>query len=68
MAYPTGRRASEGSSLLETTIGDLLDHRATEIPTQEAVVYSCYPEFGDALNIRWTYSEYRQRANAVAKG
>jgi fatty-acyl-CoA synthase len=59
---------TEGVSLLETTIGDLLDRRATEIPTQEAVVYSCYPEFGDALNIRWTYSEYRERANAVAKG
>ena len=59
---------SEGIELLDTTIGDLLDLRADEVPTQEAIVYSCYPEFGDALNIRWTYQEYRERANAVAKG
>src|SRR2546421_9369797 len=59
---------SEGIDLLDTTIGDLLDRRAKEIPTQEAVVYSCYSEFGDALNIRWTYQEYRQRANQVARG
>jgi fatty-acyl-CoA synthase len=59
---------SEGIELLETTIGDLLDRRAEELPTQEAVVYSCYPEFGESLNIRWTYQEYRGRANQVAKG
>jgi fatty-acyl-CoA synthase len=59
---------SEGIDLLDTTIGDLLDRRAEEIPTQEAIVYSCYPEFGDAFNIRWTYQEYREQANAVAKG
>ena len=59
---------SEGIELLETTIGDLLDRRANELPTQEAVVYSCYPEFGEALNLRWTYQEYRERANQVAKG
>src|SRR5713226_2375926 len=59
---------SEGIELLDITIGDLLDRRADELPTQEAVVYSCYPEFGDALNIRWTYQEYRERANQVARG
>ncbi len=59
---------SEGIDLLDTTIGDLLDHRAAEIPTQEAVVYSCYPEFGEALALRWTYQEYRERANQVARG
>jgi fatty-acyl-CoA synthase len=59
---------SEGIELLDTTIGDLLDRRADELPAQEAVVYSCYPEFGDALNIRWTYQEYRERANQVARG
>src|SRR5438270_7026734 len=59
---------SEGIDLLDTTIGDLLDRRANELPTQEAVVYSCYPEFGEALNIRWTYQEYRERANQVARG
>ena len=59
---------SEGIDLLDVTIGDLLDRRADELPTQEAIVYSCYPEFGDALNIRWTYQDYRERANAVARG
>src|SRR5574340_594819 len=59
---------SEGIELLDTTIGDLLDRRADELPLQEAIVYSCYPEFGDALNIRWNYQEYRERANQVAKG
>ncbi len=59
---------SEGVDLLDTTISDLLDRRADELPSQEAIVYSCYPEFGDALNIRWTYQEYRERANQVAKG
>ena len=59
---------SEGIDLLDTTIGDLLDRRATELPMQEAVVYSCYPEFGDTLNLRWTYQDYRERANQVARG
>ncbi len=59
---------SEGIELLDTTIGDLLDRRADELPTREAIVYSYYPEFGDALNIRWTYQEYHDRANDVAKG
>jgi fatty-acyl-CoA synthase len=59
---------SEGIELLETTIGDHLDRRADELPAQEAVVYSCYPEFGDTFNIRWTYQEYRDRANQVARG
>ena len=59
---------TSGEPLLETTIGDLLDRRAEELPRQEAIVYSCYPEFGGALDIRWTYSEYRDHANALAKG
>jgi fatty-acyl-CoA synthase len=59
---------TEGIALLEMTIGDLLDRRADELPAQEAIVYSCYPEFGDTLTIRWSYQEYRERANAVAKG
>jgi fatty-acyl-CoA synthase len=59
---------TEGIDLLEMTIGELLDRCADELPTQEAIVYSCYPEFGDALDIRWAYQDYRDRANAVAKG
>ena len=59
---------TEGISPLEMTIGDLLDLRAKELLDQEAVVYSGYPEFDDALNLRWTYRDYQERANIVAKG
>lgn len=61
-------QAETSTPLLEGTIGDLLDNCAEDFATQEAIVYSCYPEFGGALDIRWTYSDYRDRANAVAKG
>src|SRR5437773_5613381 len=59
---------SDGIPLFEISIGELLDRRAEEIPTQEAIVYSCYPEFGGALDIRLTYREYRERVNAIARG
>jgi fatty-acyl-CoA synthase len=59
---------TEGIELLEMTIGDLLDRRADEIALQEAVVYSCYPEFDGTHEVRWTYHEYRERANQVARG
>ncbi len=62
------RAETEGIDLLDLTMGDLLDQRAEANPLHEAIVYSCYPEFGDALSIRWTYQDYRNRANAVAKG
>ena len=58
----------EERDLLDTTIGNLLDRQAKAFPDREALVYSCYPEFGTALDIRWTYREYHERANAVAKG
>ena len=35
----------EGISLLNMTVGDLLDRRADELPTKAALVYSCYPLF-----------------------
>src|SRR5260370_2032547 len=59
---------TEGIQLLDITVGDLLDLRAEEMPTREALVYSCYPEFGGLLDIRWTYKKYRERVNAVARG
>ncbi len=59
---------TEGIDLLEMTIGDLLDRRADELPLQEAVVYSCSPEFDGIHKVRWTYQEYRERANQVARG
>src|SRR5260370_28085031 len=57
-----------GEPLVEMTIGDLLDRQADTFPEREAVVYSGYPEFGGALDIRWTYQEYRARATAGARG
>ncbi|HEY1352530.1 MAG TPA: hypothetical protein VGF67_23165 [Ktedonobacteraceae bacterium] len=39
-------------SLLNTTVGDLLDLRAAQFPDKEAVVYSGYPEFADLLTVR----------------
>lgn len=59
---------NEGTDLLNLTLGALLDQRAEEHSSREAIVYSCYPEFGDALNMRWTYQDYRDRTNAVTKG
>lgn len=59
---------SEGSELLAITIGDLFDRQAEAIPDREALVYSSYPECGTALDIRWTYQDYHERANAVARG
>ncbi len=59
---------TDGEPLLEMTVGQLLDQRAEEFPYREAIVYSNYPEFGGALDIRWTYPQYRDQANAVAKG
>lgn len=61
-------QAEQGFPLVETTIGDLLDRRAETRAEKEAVVYSCYPEFGGLLDIRWTYAGYRARASAVAQG
>jgi fatty-acyl-CoA synthase len=62
-------QAKTGSDpLLETTVGDLLDRRASDIPDQEAIVYSCYSEVGGTLDIRWTYEEYRERVDEVARG
>ncbi|HEY6543187.1 MAG TPA: AMP-binding protein [Ktedonobacteraceae bacterium] len=57
-----------GIELLDTTLGDLLDSRAEDMSDVEAVVYSCYPEFRGALDIRWTYAEYRTRVDATARG
>lgn len=57
-----------GIDLLDTTIGNLLDHRADELPLHEAVVYSCSLEFDATNEVRWTYQEYRERSNQVACG
>jgi len=57
-----------GTPLLETTVGDLLDRRAQELPEHEALIYSCYPEFDGAIDIRWTYREYCNRVDEVARG
>src|SRR2546430_2193618 len=48
--------------LLNVTIGDLLDQRAEELPTLEAIVYYRYPEISKDLDLRWTYNEHCELA------
>ncbi|HKQ78099.1 MAG TPA: AMP-binding protein [Blastocatellia bacterium] len=54
-----------GVDLIDLTLGDLLDQRADERPDKEALVYD-YPEIG--LELRLTYSQYRDVVNRLAKG
>jgi fatty-acyl-CoA synthase len=54
-----------GTDLIELTLGDLLDRRAAELPEKEALVYN-YQEIG--LELRLTYSQYRDTVNQLAKG
>jgi len=54
-----------GVDLIDLTLGDLLDQRADELPDKEALAYN-YPEIG--LDLRLTYSQYRDVANRLAKG
>ena len=54
-----------GTDLIDLTLGDLLDQRAAELPDKEALVYH-YPEIG--LDLRWSYSQYRDTVNRLAKG
>ncbi|WP_165423560.1 AMP-binding protein [Ktedonosporobacter rubrisoli] len=62
------RAETSKEPLQEITVGDLLDQRANEIPEREAIVYSCYPEYSEALDIRWTYQDYRSNVDEVARG
>jgi fatty-acyl-CoA synthase len=56
---------SFGCELIDTTVGDLLDHQAATRPDKEALVYR-YPEIG--LDLRMTYAQLRNEANRIAKG
>ena len=56
---------TEGLELLNLTIGELLDQQAEAFADTEALVYH-YPEIG--LNLRWTYRQYLDEANRLAKG
>jgi fatty-acyl-CoA synthase len=55
---------SFGVELLSTTVGDILDRRAEQIPEKEALVYN-YPEIG--LMKRLNYRQYRDEANILAR-
>jgi fatty-acyl-CoA synthase len=66
----TGDRAvweaeTEGLELLNVTMGEMLDQQALRYPEREALIYH-YPERG--LQLRLTYSQYRDEANRLAKG
>lgn len=54
-----------GIDLIDLTVGDLLDQRADEAPDKEALVFN-YPELG--LDLRLSYSQYRDTVNQLAKG
>jgi fatty-acyl-CoA synthase len=54
-----------GVDLIDLTVGGLFDQRCDETPDAEAIVYN-YPELG--LDFRWTYGEYRDRVETLAKG
>src|SRR5262249_17059458 len=54
-----------GVDLIDLTLGDLMDQRGDELPDKEALVYN-YPEIG--LELRLTYSQYRDVVNRLAKG
>jgi len=54
-----------GVGLIDLTLGDLLDQRAADLPDKEALVYN-YPEIG--IELRLTYSQYRDVVNQLAKG
>jgi len=55
---------SEGTSLLDITLGDLLDGQAENFGDQDAVVYR-YPE--DGLELRLSFREFRERVDEVAR-
>ena len=69
MGIATGKAVwtaeSQGTELLDLTIGDLLDRQAESHADREALIYR-YPEIGTEL--RLTYRQYRDEANRLAKG
>lgn len=52
---------SFGATLLDCTVGDMLDVQAVRFPAHEAIVF---PEFG----VRWNYAELRARVDRLALG
>lgn len=57
---------SQNIELLNLTLGELLSDISRRYPQKEAIVYSVYPELD--LDIRWTYPEFNQKVNQLAKG
>lgn len=52
--------------LSELTIGALLNRSAYQFGEREAIVTVAYTDLG--LNVRWTFTELRERADAMARG
>jgi fatty-acyl-CoA synthase len=57
-------KAEPGPPLADLTVGALLDRAASVHGDGEAVVISAYADLG--FNVRWTYAELHDRANALA--
>ena len=56
-----GKQRKPEGDFFELTFGDLLDQRAEEYGDKEAIVYV------SPIQGRWTYKEFRDEANKVAK-
>src|SRR5688500_6549508 len=52
--------------LVDQTVGALLDDAAMRGPDHEAVAVSAFGDVG--CYVRWSYTELRQRADALARG
>lgn len=61
MRYLRRRKAIGVNNLLHTTLGELLSEQAKQFPTTDAVVY---PELG----LRWSYEQFNEKCNLLAKG
>lgn len=56
-----GKQQKPAGDFFEVTFGDLLDQRAEEYGDKEAILYV------SPMEGRWTYNEYRDECNRVAK-
>jgi fatty-acyl-CoA synthase len=51
-------------TLLDTTIGDLIDAAAARAPSQQSLVIDGFSDLG--FDVTWSYQELKQRADALA--
>jgi fatty-acyl-CoA synthase len=64
LSYWTADTAGPG--LIEVSMGALLDEAARLAPNQQAVVVDGFADHG--FDVTWTYADFRDRSDAVARG